>query len=495
MMRSPKIHILLLVLITIVIYADSLGGDFIYDDKPMITTYDFVKDVSNIPKAFVGYTSVYANSNYYRPLQTISNTTDYFLWGDFAPGFHLTNALFHVACVLLVYCFITVLFRNRIMSFITALLFSIHPIHTPVVSYIAGRADSMLCAFMMACFIFYLKFQYGARKKSYFVYSLFFFLLALLTKELAMIIPFALILLDIYERQWGALDKPKKLNMMNYLPFLAILGIYVLFRITKMSFFAEGAIPPFPLGMRLATVPYAIAQYFRLIIIPNDLHMERVPWLARSFLNERVVVSTIVVAAVFFAAYRLRHKERAVWFGICWFIVMIFPSLNIITPLFYTFAENWLYIPSIGLFLIIAALVIKIYEKLSASSLPGAKYAVITVFILSACVMGAITIRHNLTWRDEISAGLNTLKFNPRAFKVYNNIGVVYLGRGELDKAEEAFKRCLEIKPDTGMAYFNLYRIYIRRGQREKAVYFLNKARELDPQRISIITEKMGIKD
>ena len=74
-------------------------------------------------------------------------------------------------------------------------------------------------------------------------------------------------------------------------------------------------------------------------------------------------------------------------------------------------------------------------------------------------------------------------------------MGVLYLGRKELDKAEEAFRKCLAVKPDTGMAYFNLYRVYMVRGERNKALVHLKRARELDPRRVNILAEKMGIKD
>jgi len=106
-----------------------------------------------------------------------------------------------------------------------------------------------------------------------------------------------------------------------------------------------------------------------------------------------------------------------------------------------------------------------------------------------------MTVRQNNVWKDEISLGINTLKFNPFEFKVWNNIGVVYLGKKDLDKAEEAFNKCLEIKPDTGMAYFNLYRVNMLRGKRALAFEQLEKAKQLDPKMVGIVIQKMGIRD
>lgn len=494
MLRSKIIHIIFLIIVTAGVYANSLGGDFVYDDKPMIVTYDFIKDTGNIPATFTSSTSLYGNTNYYRPMQTVTYITDYYLWGEFPAGFHLTNLIFHILAVVGIYIFISILFGDGILAFIAALMFAVHPVHTTVVSYIAGRADSIFTLFMMLSLIFYITFRYRKRSRVSYLCALIFFVCALTTKELAMIIPLVIIAIDKYAYRYTSLDASKK-NDMDYVPFLAVLVFYVWFRATQMSFFAKDAMPPFPFENRLITAPYVLAQYLRMMILPYDLHMGRQPWVASTLADGRIILSLGVVAAFIFIAYRQRKKEKPVWFGTCWFILMIFPSLNIITPLFYTIAENWLYVPSIGLFLIIAYVVKRLYRTMVDNRNIAGKYIVIFGTIFFVIVMATMTILHNRTWKDEITLGENSLRFSPREFKIYNNMGVVYLGRGELDKAEESFKKCLEIKPDTGMAYFNLYRVYMARGQRAQALESLRKARELDPKRVSILINKMGIKD
>ena len=109
--------------------------------------------------------------------------------------------------------------------------------------------------------------------------------------------------------------------------------------------------------------------------------------------------------------------------------------------------------------------------------------------------MASITVLHNEDWKSEIAVGENTTKFNPFAFKVYNNLGAAYFKKGELDKAEANLKKCLEIKPDTGMAYFNLYRIYKAKGNNDEANRCLKRARQLDPVRVNVILQKMGISE
>ena len=148
--RKIKPFFILFTLATIVfvLYFNSLQGEFVYDDKIMISTYELVKDIKNIPKAFVSPTNLYGNTNYYRPLQTITYIIDYFLWGNDSTGFHVSNVIFHALVVLAVYFLVDILFYNRIYSFLTALLFAIHPVNSSVVSYIASRADSMFAFFV-----------------------------------------------------------------------------------------------------------------------------------------------------------------------------------------------------------------------------------------------------------------------------------------------------------------------------------------------------------
>jgi hypothetical protein len=495
LINSRIVHILLLIMAVCFVYANSLGGEFVFDDKAMIAAYDLVKDINNLPKAFVSATSVYGNVNYYRPLQTVSYMTDYFLWGNFTAGFHATNIIFHAMGAVLAYLLLLLLFGDALLAFAASILFAVHPVNGSIVAYIAGRADAMVLSAILASLIFYVRSRYAGGGRTCYVLSLIFFALALLTKETAMMVPLVVIFFDKYGRKWTALRKGKPGGGAEYLPFLAILGVYIWFRFANMSFFVEGAAIPPPFAYRLMTVPYVLGQYLRLAILPNDLHIGREIWVAMSPLDPRVVISAAVVAGVFYWGYRVRPQQKAVWFGLVWFALMMAPSLNVITPLFYTLADNWMYIPSIGLYLALAATGKMIYERISRSALPAAKYAVVLAFAAFVLALGFVAVGYNRTWQNEIAVGMNTIKFNPFDHKVYNNMGVYYLGKGEFALAEQSFQKCLEIKPDTGMAYFNLYRVYSAQGKRQAALECLAKAKKMDPARVNILIEKMGIKD
>lgn len=118
------IGILLLTLaVTAVIlsYSNSLRGEFVLDDHPMIDRYDLVKNIKNIPKTFISSTSVFGTKNYYRPIQTISYILDYAVWKTNFIGFHISNVLFHVAAIVAIYFFINMLFGNKLYGLLTVL--------------------------------------------------------------------------------------------------------------------------------------------------------------------------------------------------------------------------------------------------------------------------------------------------------------------------------------------------------------------------------------
>src|SRR4030042_5284946 len=208
---QPKVKsafiLFLIAVLTVGIYFNSLKGGFVFDDKPMIVQYDFIKDIRNILKAFISSTNIFGNTNYYRPLQTVSYMVDYFLWAGDPLGFHMTNVMFHILAVMAIYFFIILLFGNKIYAALTALFFSVLPVHTAAVSYIAGRADSILCLFAVLSLHCYIKFKYLKTGKGCFALSVLFFIFALLTKESALIVPLVILLFDIFLFRWTVLKK------------------------------------------------------------------------------------------------------------------------------------------------------------------------------------------------------------------------------------------------------------------------------------------------
>lgn len=169
--------ILLLIIVVFWVYADTLRYEFVWDDEDLIQINPRIKSLDNF-SAFFDIEPFY--SNYYRPLLSLSLALDYRLWGLKPLGYHLSNLIFHLGSVLLIY-FISLSLMSRFSSFLVALLFGLHPIHTEAVTWISGRSDVLCSLFFLASILCFIHFaQTKAKRKRVGLYLLscilFFFL-------------------------------------------------------------------------------------------------------------------------------------------------------------------------------------------------------------------------------------------------------------------------------------------------------------------------------
>ncbi|MBK7157702.1 MAG: hypothetical protein IPH77_03885 [Ignavibacteria bacterium] len=154
---------LAIILITFLVYYNSLSNEFVFDDESVIQNNQSITSTDNIPKFFTaedGFHKVIGR--YYRPIVSSSYAIDFSIWGLNPYGFHLTNIIIHILSCLLLYKILSMLFwrykyRNLFALFST-LIFAVHPVHTEAVSWISGRTDSMVTMFFFASFLFYIEY-------------------------------------------------------------------------------------------------------------------------------------------------------------------------------------------------------------------------------------------------------------------------------------------------------------------------------------------------
>ncbi len=158
--RKNVFPIIVIALLGFTVYLNSLGNAFIWDDTQLVCNNAYIRSWGFLPQIFSQHLGAGAGSRYsfYRPLQLITYVWDYSLWGLNPAGYHLTNVLCHIFAALCLYWLVLILFRDTLLSFLTALLFIVHPVLTEAVTYISGRADPLAFIFIMLTFICYLKF-------------------------------------------------------------------------------------------------------------------------------------------------------------------------------------------------------------------------------------------------------------------------------------------------------------------------------------------------
>src|SRR3989339_1852277 len=177
------INFILLVAIPVLIYINSLQNTFVYDDVFTITDNYFIRDWGNFTALFTNDYFKYSGEVTYRPVVTFSYFIDYFLWHLNPAGFHLTNILLHVVNVVLVYLLVSAVSRSRTASFLTSILFALHPVLTEAVNGISYREDLLTTTFFLSSILLFI--QSAIRNPQSKIHYYFLYILALFSYLLA----------------------------------------------------------------------------------------------------------------------------------------------------------------------------------------------------------------------------------------------------------------------------------------------------------------------
>ena len=426
--------------------------------------------------------------NFYRPNRQLIFTLIYKLsGGQTTILFHLISILFHALNAYLLYQLFLKLTRNRQVSLITSLLFLIHPLQTEAVAYISGLGDPLGFFFLLLGLHQYLNLISNEGNKFPFkklLLSIFYFALALFSKE-NMVVVFPLVLLltvyELFKDQlpiWplkllsiSYLSSLQKEKMSNLRPFLLPLALYALltfgfifFRLslfeTRESFRYFPAAAPYTdsLWVRLWSFIHILWEYFSLLFYPGDLFFEK-PFLITPWIITFEGVFGILLILCFILSTIFYRNLRPLFFGLGWFFVTLIPFMGII-PINAVFLEHWLYIPSIGIFFLIALLL----NKIGTTKLKPLAY--ILIFIISLLLI-IRTIDRNRDWADEERFYKNELKFAPQSHRFLNNLGGYYARNREYEKAVPYFQKA-KIGGNSAQPFYNLAVLYMELVQKKK---------------------------
>jgi pentatricopeptide repeat protein len=374
--------------------------------------------------------------------------------------------LLHILAALSLYKLVDILFGKKILSLFTCLLFLVHPIHTEVVSYISGRADSLALFFMLLCLIGYIRYL-DSGGKIYFILFCSSYALALLSRENSLVLP-AIILLYHYVFQ-------KKIKIGAFFSLVSITFLYMLLRLTILShlisFEKMGISGSFI--QKAAFFFSAFTGYLRLLILPFNLHMEYAAE-KYTFASPSVILGLTFLISLVGCAFLAKRKDKLIFFSIFLFIIGLIPVSNIY-PLSVYMAEHWLYMPSIGFFLLSGAVFARFYED--------SKFRVISVaaiFCLLA-LYSFLTYSQNRYWRDNVYFYERTLKFSPGSLRVQNDLAIAYQKKGQYEKAIKIYEKMLEKNPEATDIYVNLAASYVESGEYGKAISVCADAIRLEP--------------
>lgn len=461
------LHITLIIVITIAVYINSFKNDFVYDDHTHILNNPEIRYISNIPKFFLSPFM----GGLYRPLRTIHYMIIYFIWDENPFGYHLNSLLLHIANIIIVYFVTNLLLNKKNISLIASLLFAVHPIHTERVTNITASFDQLGIFFIFLSFYLYL--LYSKKEKiAYYALSTSSFLLALLSSEEAIILPFLLIL---YEVCFNKDNLKKKFKMQITFFILEIIYIIYRFPILGIATLKASRYITGNFYSTILTMTKVFVKYIQLLFFPFKLTLYHHIDIANSLFDLKVILSLLILLFLIFTAIKSYKNNKIITFIIGWFFITLIPFSNIL-PFRNLMAERYLYIPSFAFCLLLAILIYRIYNIKNSG-----KLIAILLFFLLLISYSAITIKRNTDWRDDMTLWARTVYISPFSSEAHDNLGFVYERAGLTDKAIVEFKKSIELNSLNYKAYTNLGTSYGQKGNFTLSEKYLKMAIKINP--------------
>jgi tetratricopeptide (TPR) repeat protein len=491
----------------LLVYANSLDNGFHYDDEHSIQKNIHIRDLENFTRFFTDPStfSVDHDKGMFRPLLLISYALNY-AYGEYeVTSFHVVNLALHTAIACLLWALIVSLGAGRQTALVAGLLFALHPLGSEPVNYISSRSESLAALFYVGalwCFV-----AGGAHEVNrYRVASWFCLFAGLLSKSSAITLPAVLLLYDFVFLSDFNGKKLLRYFTRRHLGYWLIALAY-LATITANSFLTN-SLSRRVRGMdeQLLTQSKAFAYYAKLLIWPHGLNVEH-----QFSVSSSVEVAVAVALMLFFSCavllfWSFRRRWRGTFFLIMWALISLAPV--VIMPLNVLVNERRLYLPTVAF---CAGLALVLHSRFLR------RYATALSAVLLVLYAG-LTWQRNGVWQDNFSLWGDAVAKAPQmprvqlymgnthkdaamalppespvtaahweqarsyfrraielesgggdlALRALNNLGAVSFVLRDIDAAEKAYRRAVELNPDYADALVNLGTIYHERGRVEQ---------------------------
>ncbi|OQX84731.1 MAG: hypothetical protein B6D55_08495, partial [Candidatus Omnitrophica bacterium 4484_70.2] len=174
----------------------------------------------------------------------------------------------------------------------------------------------------------------------------------------------------------------------------------------------------------------------------------------------------IITLVIFIFIFKKRNP--LISFGIAWYLIGLLPKFY--ARLQYPAMEHHFYLPSFGIYLIIFDIARRIYLK-------NKKYL---IYPLAGIILlfSLLSWLRNYEWQDKFRFWRIAVERDPLSGLAHGQLGLEYLKRGMLDKAEEAFKKAVRLaRNESVMVYSkgNLAGIYKEKKEYDRAIKILKE--------------------
>jgi protein O-mannosyl-transferase len=423
--------------LAVLLHLPALTGGFIYDDHLQIEQNAALdQPLSRLPEFFRHGTGEYTRSpaNYYRPIHLAAYALVASVFGKSPLAFHLLNLALALLAAWLVFLLARRWFSPGV-SWLAAVLFLVHPTHMEAVAWIAALPELLTAVLVLSGLLWHLRRAWGPWDYALGAGLL---LAGLLTRENALVLPALALLADLLLPERRSAWQSEQLGYRYAAYGLAILA-YAAARHAVLGYWVTAPGPAYPLAGLVygLNVLWVLAQYGWFLLAPppySGFHVFH-PVLAWTDLRWLAAAAGLALAGWLALALGRRHRPLAFF---CWWIpVALLPFLLFRALGDNLVAERYLYLPSVGFAMLVAAGLASLGR--SWGEKPRRRLAALAGLAL-VLMWSGMSLARATVWQDDIRFYRHSLQSEPDAYHFWNLLAVAYDQAGDRERSREIWQ-------------------------------------------------------
>lgn len=450
-------------LVTFVVYVPTIAFDFVWDDRLLIVMNPWMESWRYIPSFFTShmwaFETTHIDANFYRPLFLLWLFLLKHLTGG-APGwFHLAAIALHVCAVIEVYVLTCLLTEEEGVALFAALIFALHPAKVEAVAWVSGTTEVLCAVLLFATLICWLRWKKD-RRAAWLFSSFFLFVMSLLAKETAILLP---VLLGIYEwqRQDGKLADRARGVAEALWPFVVLTGGYVLWRwhvlhgLAETSLVADGP-------TAVLSAPGTILRYIGHLLWPVGLSAFYEPAAVSRFSWRLVGFPAIALVAIAVPLWWMARRSATGAMLFWWFPLTLAPVVASVRLV--QIHDRYLYLPSFSIAVGVAWLIG--HRRTATGPIETSQVALGAVL---AAVLAIGTTHESRPWDNDVPLFEHSVKEAPSYSPAHWILAGAYMDVGRMDDAHRVLTETISLFPNELKAWELLGRLEYERGNLDAA--------------------------
>ena len=485
---------LLLVLSTLAAFRQLRNCDFVhYDDNMYVTENAQVQ--TGITQQSVLWAFTGQHHSMWHPLTSLSHILDCQLFGLDPSGHHSTSLLFHIASTVLLFVILKRMTGAVWRSAFVAAAFALHPLNVESVAWISERKNVLSGFFWMLTIAGYIRYAERPSVGRYLAVVLA-LSMGLMSKPTVVTLPFVLLLLDWWplgRLQWARQNAAQDLRQSELVkasyqrasPWRLVvekIPLFILAAVLSVITFivqqrggAVKGIDVFPLKVRIFNAIVSYSAYIEKMFLPNRLAIFY-PHPGDNLSVWQIAVAALVLLVISVWVIWLARDHKYLVVGWLWYLGTLVPVIGLVQVGGQAMADHYVYLPFIGLFIILSWGVPELLVKQRYRKTALAASALIALLSLSICTI--VQVRY---WRNSVALFEHALKVTSGNYTIHNNLCVVFNRLGRFDKSVEHGAEAVRIKPNYANAHYNLGIALFQQGEVRDAIKCWARTVQLDP--------------